>query len=178
MSELMERAQYAFHGRHADLTEKKGSCYCCIQHMFIYWNRQSYFYLSCATVSEGAASSSTDIYSLAICPCEANNWEAANPWWICTVGFWCHSISFLVFMLASCSTEYFFSFNSADDFLSGQSNVYLRDVHIFVCNRLYAVVLKPCIVNLFLFSRLSSVSSRNSCRNTVGMQLCTHYLFV
>ena len=52
-------------------------------------------------------------------------------------------------MLASCSTEYFFSFNSADDFLSGQSNVYLRDVHIFVCNRLYAVVLKPCIVNLF-----------------------------
>ena len=43
MSELMERAQYAFHGRHADLTEKKGSCYCCIQHMFIYWNRQSHF---------------------------------------------------------------------------------------------------------------------------------------
>jgi len=24
MSELMERAQYAFHGRHADLTGKKG----------------------------------------------------------------------------------------------------------------------------------------------------------
>ena len=45
----------------------------CIQTFWLDISLNELLYVLCATVSEGAAASSADIYSLAISPCETDN---------------------------------------------------------------------------------------------------------
>ena len=67
-------------------------------HISIEMSRESLYFFY-AAVFERTTTSPSDVYSLTISPCETNNWEVANTWWICSISFWCHWISFFAVLI-------------------------------------------------------------------------------